>query len=68
MAKDVMALSRKGLARRAILSGNGLDETHYLDSLDDITARGFTPAEGLLDAYHNEWNGDIDVLFKDCMY
>lgn len=68
IAKDVMALSRKGLARRAILSGNGQDETHYLDSLDEITARGFTPAEGLLDAYHNEWNGNIDALFKDCMY
>ena len=68
MARDVLALSRKGLARRAVLSGNGLDETHYLDSLDEITARGFTPAEGLLDSYHGEWDGNIDALFKDCMY
>ena len=67
-ARDILALSHKGLARRAILSGNGLDEAHYLDSIDEIVARGFTPAEGLLDSYHGAWNGNIDALFKDCMY
>ena len=68
LARDVLALSRAGLASRAILDSKGNDETHYIDPLDAIVESGQTPAEGLLEAYHGYWNGDIDALFTDCMY
>ncbi len=68
LVRDVLALAREGLKRRAVLDGSDNDETHYLDSLDDIAATGRTPAEGLLDAYHGEWDGSVDPLFIDCMY
>ena len=68
IAREVLALSRKGLQRRAVLSGNGRDETHYLDPLDVIAESGRTPAEGLLEAFHGTWNGNVDALFEDCMY
>ena len=67
-AAEALALSRAGLAGRAITDSKGKDETHFLDPLDHIVERGRTPAEGLLDAYHGYWNGDIDALFTDCMY
>ena len=52
----------------AVLDSEGKDETYYLDPLDQVVETGITPAQGLLDAYHGYWNGDIDALFKDCMY
>ena len=68
VARDVLALSRAGLAGRAILDSKDRDETQYLDPLDIIVETGQTPAEGLLEAFHGYWNGDIDALFTDCMY
>ena len=50
------------------LDGKGKDETHFIDPLDVIVESGKTPAQGLLEAYHGDWNGNIDALFADCMY
>ena len=68
LARDVLAISRAGLAGRAILDSKGRDETQYLEPLDVIAESGQTPAEGLLEAFHGDWGGNIDALFKDCMY
>ena len=68
LARDVLAISRAGLAGRAILDSKGRDETQYLEPLDVIVESGQTPAEGLLEAFHGDWGGNIDALFKDCMY
>ena len=68
LARQALVLSRAGLASRAILDSKGNDETHYIDPLDAIVESGQTPAEGLLEAYHGYWNGNIDALFTDCMY
>ena len=40
---------RAGLTRRARLDRNGRDETRYLRPLEEIVARGITPAEELLE-------------------
>ncbi len=68
LARDVLALSREGLKRRAVLDGSGKDEIHFLEPIDVIAASGRTPAEGLLESFHDEWNGRVDPLFIDCMY
>ena len=68
LAKDVLALSREGLKRRAVIDSRGKDESHFLDPLDAIALTGKTPAEGLLEAYDSYWEGDIDNLFADIAY
>ncbi len=68
LAKDVLAIARDGLRARARLDSMGEDETHYLNTLHDIAARGVTPAEELLDSYENRWNGDLKLLFAEQAY
>jgi glutamate--cysteine ligase len=68
LAKDVLAIARDGLRARARQDSMGEDETHYLNTLHDIAARGVTPAEELLDAYENRWNGDLKPLFAEHAY
>ena len=68
IARDVLALARKGLGRRIVVDGAGKDETHFLDPLDVIAESGRTPAEGLLEAFHGNWDGNVDALFHDCKY
>ncbi len=68
LAREVLDLSRQGLARLGRLDATGRDEVHFLDPLEEIVSSGRTPAEGLLDAYYNEWNGNIDPLITECAY
>ncbi len=68
LARDVLALAREGLARRAVRDGSGKDETQFLAPLELIAETGRTPAEGLIEAFHNEWNDSVDPLFHDIMY
>lgn len=65
VAREVLAIARGGLARRARLDAGGRDETRYLEPLDAIVASGRTPAETLLEKFSGLWNGDIDRLFED---
>jgi glutamate--cysteine ligase len=64
VARDVLALSRQGLARRARRDAAGADETGYLDPLDAIVARGRTVADDLAAAWRGEWGGSVAPAFK----
>ena len=44
--------AEQGLERRKQLDRNGRDETRYLRPLEEIVARGITPAEELLEKFH----------------
>ena len=68
VARDVLAFSRSGLSRRAMLDADGRDETHFLDPLDDIVARGRTAAEDLLDKYRGPWGGSVEPAFEECVF
>ena len=68
LARDVLALAREGLKRRAVRDRSGRDETHFLVPADLIAETGQTPAEGLLEAFHGEWKRSVDPLILDCMY
>ncbi|MEO1197899.1 MAG: glutamate--cysteine ligase [Pseudomonadota bacterium] len=68
IARDMVAISRQGLARRARAMGVYQDETHFLADLEEIVATGVTPAERLLEAYHAAWAGDIERVFSDYAY
>src|SRR5215204_2115934 len=43
LARDALAFSRAGLSKRAMLNGDGRDESHFLDPLDEIVASRRTP-------------------------
>lgn len=70
LAREVLALSRAGLAARARPGAGGLiaDETHFLDALDDIAARGETPSDELLARYHGAWGGDLSKVYAEYSY
>jgi glutamate--cysteine ligase len=63
-----LAISRRGLQRRARLDAEGRNEGRYLDCLDAIASSGRTAAEGWLDRYENVWNGDIDRIFAEASF
>jgi glutamate--cysteine ligase len=68
LAKTTLALAEQGLKRRARLDGNGRDETRYLRPLQEIVARGITPAEELLEKFHGPWHGSVDRVYVDYAY
>ena len=68
LAREVLALAEQGLARRKRLDRNGRDETRYLRPLQEIVARGITPAEELLEKFHGPWGGSVDPIFSEYAY
>jgi glutamate--cysteine ligase len=68
IAREVLSLSRRGLAARKRLNREGFDETHYLAPLEEIVARGTTAAEEMLKAYHTRWGGSIEPVFLEQAY
>ena len=68
LARETLALAEKGLVRRKRLDHNGRDETRYLRPLQEIVARGITPAEELLGKYHGAWNGSVEPIYDQEAY
>ena len=68
VAKDMIAIAREGLKRRARLSAGMVDETGYLAELEEIAASGITPAERLLELYNGPWAGDVSPVFEAFAY
>lgn len=65
LAKQVLPLVKVGLARQGKRNSEGCDETIYLKRLFQTVERGITPAEQLLQAYHQRWNSSVDPLFHE---
>ncbi len=65
IARDVLALSRAGLARRAHRNAQGQDEGIYLDCLDHVVDQGRTHAEVLLERFHGVWGGVVAPVFGE---
>ncbi|HJO87395.1 MAG TPA: glutamate--cysteine ligase, partial [Rhodospirillales bacterium] len=59
LAKDVLAIAKQGLERRAKLDGSGQDETVFLNPLHAIAESGITPAEELLAHFDGDWAGSV---------
>jgi glutamate--cysteine ligase len=68
LAKETLALAEQGLIRRQRLDHNGRDETRYLRPLQEIVARGITPAEELLEQYHSPWNSSVAPIYQEYAY
>ncbi len=68
LAKEVVALALEGLKARQRLDGAGSDESGYLSELAEIANSGRTLAEAMLNRYENEWDGNVDAIFKTYAY
>lgn len=68
IAREALALSRKGLEARGQHGCKGKSEAAFLDTLDETVASGKTAAENLLALYHGSWNGDVKRVFRDFAY
>jgi glutamate--cysteine ligase len=68
LAREVLALSREGLARRRRLDDRGRDETHFLNPLDELVEAGETQADILLRRFRTEWNGSVEPVFEAFAY
>jgi len=68
LARETLALSRAGLARRKKFDPYGADETRYLKPLDEFAERGETPAEELLRKFYGPWGGVVDPVFREYAY
>lgn len=65
VARDVVALARSGLKRRAFRDASGDNETKYLDHLEKIIDENCTSAEYWLKRYFEAWNENIDPTFDE---
>jgi glutamate--cysteine ligase len=68
ISRQTLTLAEQGLVRRKKLDQNGRDETRYLRPLQEIVARGITPAEELLEKYRNAWKGSVEPIFDEYAY
>ncbi|MBZ0140772.1 MAG: glutamate--cysteine ligase [Pseudorhodoplanes sp.] len=68
LARQTLALARDGLARRDRRNFSGQDETRYLEPIEDLAARGVTPAEELLEKFHGPWGGSVEPIFTEYAY
>ncbi len=68
VAREVLAIARAGLKRRARLDAGGRDETCLLDILDDRVVRGKTAADDLLALYNGPWQHSVKPVYEHCVY
>jgi glutamate--cysteine ligase len=68
LARTTLQLAQQGLARRKMPDGNGRDETRHLRPIEEIVARGLTPAEELLEKFYGPWGGSVEPVFGDYAY
>ena len=64
----ILAIAEGGLNARAATNAAGDNESGFLDPLRDILARGFTPAELLLERYHGPWHGDVGHIYDEMSF
>ena len=64
VAKDMLAIARKGLVARASNDELGVDERQFLVGLERIVETGRTPADNLLAQYHAAWKEEINPVFE----
>ncbi len=68
LAREVVDIAGQGLSRRARLNSAGDNESGFLDPLRDVVASGMTPADRLLERYHNAWNGDVSHVYDEMSF
>ncbi len=68
VAKEIVAISREGLRRRARAGGMAVDETHFLDTLQTIADAGVTMGEYTARHYIDDLKGDTRQLLAEVAF
>ena len=68
IAREALAISRRGLSARARRNGHGHDETGYIDLLDERVAHGRVRAQDWLARYEGDWNRSVDPVFAEAAF
>jgi glutamate--cysteine ligase len=68
LGQRVLDIAASGLQARARLNAAGDNESGFLDPLREVISRGTTPAELLLERYHNEWQGDLSRIYEEMSF
>ena len=68
VAGELLKIARAGLQRRKHRDVSGRDETRYLEVLEDLLARGTTPAQELLAKFNGPWAGSVDPIYTEEAY
>jgi len=68
LGREVVDISRLGLARRDRLNSSGQNESIFLAPLDEMIAKKSTLADDMLSLWKGRWAGDIDNVFEDYQY
>ncbi|MBF0162923.1 MAG: glutamate--cysteine ligase [Magnetococcales bacterium] len=65
LALEVLPHAKAGLAAHSRLNAKGCDETMFLKPLLATAASGVTPAERMLEAYHQRWGERVEPVFVE---
>ncbi len=68
LAGEVLEIAMAGLRGRRRPGAITADETEYLATLQATVAAGRTPAEVLLQRYHEEWDQSVDPIYSELSY
>ncbi len=70
ISKELLGIAEAGLKARAKPGAGGLipDETHFLNALQEVVDRGFSPAKKLERLFKGEWGGDINRVYAEYSY
>lgn len=63
---ELLAVARSGLKRQGICNAQGLDESIYLQSVQELAERGQTLAERLLEGWQGSRQNKLQWLIKHC--
>lgn len=68
LAREVLPMAEEGLKQRARQDEAGRDERAFLEPLLEIADDGWSQARRLADRFRNEWDEDIDAVYRTCHY
>jgi glutamate--cysteine ligase len=68
VGREVLAIARAGLARRARLDEAGRSEAVYLAPLDEFVDTGRVAAHDWIARFEGEWRGSVDPAFTEACY
>ncbi|KKX24650.1 glutamate--cysteine ligase [Rhizobium sp. LC145] len=68
ISREVVGISKTGLKSRNYVNDEGVDESVFLNPLDEILAKKTTLAEDMLALYNGRWNGSVEPVFEEYQY
>ena len=67
-AKELIAISKRGLKKRSMLDATGNDESGYLNQLEEITRSGKNQAKKMLSIWNNGSDENLKHIYEKYSY